>query len=261
MGKDVQIRVLGGFEVTVGGRPVAMQTWKSRQARTLVKLLSARRGRPASRGLLCECLWPDDDPAKTSHRLSVLLATVRSVLDPGKLRPPDHYIASDNRGVWLDLRRVSVAAHELIGDADHAAELMARGREGEAAALMGAIDRRYRGDAFEDEPYEMWASDLRDEVRTAWLRSQRQLATIATRERRHSDTVAILSRLLRVDPYDEKVHHGLVRTLARSGRYGEARRAFDAWVAAMAAVDAPVPDPSVLAPRPALARQLAPDPA
>jgi DNA-binding SARP family transcriptional activator len=55
-------------------------------------------------------------------------------------------------------------------------------------------------------------------------------------------------RLLVADPYDEQVHRMLVRTLARAGRHGEARRSFDRWVAAMRVIDAPLPDPAVLRP-------------
>ena len=38
----------------------------------------------------------------------------------------------------------------------------------------------------------------------------------------------------------------LVRTLARAGRHGEARRAFRRWRDAMRAIDAPLPDPAVM---------------
>ena len=80
--------MLGGFEVRVGGEPVPLPAWRSRQARTLVKVLASRRGRPVTRDSLCELIWPDDDPAKTGHRLSVLLATVRGVLDPARRGRP-----------------------------------------------------------------------------------------------------------------------------------------------------------------------------
>ena len=53
-------------------------------------------------------------------------------------------------------------------------------------------------------------------------------------------------RLLVVDPYDEQVHRMLVRTLARAGRHGEARRAFRRWREAMRAIDAPLPDPAAV---------------
>ncbi len=247
---DVAIAVLGGFEVTVRHRRVAMQAWRSRQARTLVKLLAARRGRPTSRDALCELLWPDDDPARTPHRLSVLLATVRSVLDPDKTMPADHFVASDTRGVWLDLRRVSIDADEVITEAELGAGLVAAGHRGQAAEVLTRVDQRYRGDAFEDEPFEAWATDLREEARTAWVRSVRHLATLAGQDARHHDSAALLARLLRVDPYDERVHAALVRTLVRAGRHGEARRAFGAWVEAMREVDAPPPDPQALVPPP-----------
>ncbi len=248
--KSISIAVLGRFEVTVGGQPVPLQAWKSRQARTLVKILAGRRGRPVARAHLCELLWPDDDPVKTSHRLSVLLTTVRTVLDPAKSWPADHFVASDTRGVWLDLRRVSIDADELLADAEHGATLLTEGQDAAATDILASVDSHYRGEAFEDEPYEEWAESLREETRAAWLRSLRHLATLATKDGRSNDASAILVRLLSVDPYDERVHRGLVRNLVRAGRHGEARRAFDRWTDAMTAVDAPRPDRTELVPRP-----------
>ncbi len=254
VGRHVRIQLLARFEVSAGGMPISLKTWKSRQARTLVKVLAARRGRPVSRGELCELLWPDDDPVKTSHRLSVLLTTVRGVLDPDKAWPPDRYVATDARGVWLDLRRVDLDLEEVIAEAEHGAALLNDGDLDEARDVLAAVDQRYRGALFEDEPYEDWlatdwATGLQEEVRTAWVRSVRHLATIATRQGRHNDASSLLVRLLGVDPYDERVHHGLVRTLVRVGRHGEARRAFERWSAAMVVVDAPAPNAEVLVPQ------------
>jgi DNA-binding SARP family transcriptional activator len=212
----------------------------------LVKILAGHRGRPATRAYLCETLWPDDDPSKTSHRLSVLLATVRGVLDPGKAWPAEHHIASDSMGVWLDLRRVTLDAERLLTDAAHAAALLADGRTELAREILGDIDHRYRGHAFEDEPYEDWAVPLREETRGAWLRSLRHLAVLSLREGRVTDACALLVRLLAADPFDERMHRELVKALVRTGRHGEARRAFEHWGKAMSVVDAPRPDPAVL---------------
>ncbi len=255
VGQEITVSLLGRFEVSVGGTPVALQAWRSRQARTLVKVLAARRGRPVSRSELCEVLWPDDDPVKTSHRLSVLLTTVRGVLDPGKAWPPDRYVASDSRGLWLDLRRVGIDAVELLADAEHGADLLAGEELETASEVLAGVDARFKGEPFEDDPFEGWVAEdwavaLREETRAAWLRSLRHLATVATKQGRSNDASAILVRLLAVDPYDERVHRGLVRTLVRAGRHGEARRAFDRWTEAMTTVDAPPPDPAELVPRP-----------
>ena len=193
-------------------------------------------------------MWPDDDPLKTGHRLSVLLTTVRGVLDPERVWPPERYVAADLTGIWLDLRYVALDADSVLQDAAHAADLMEAGDADRAREILVDIDSNYHGDAFEDEPGEEWAEGLREEVRAAWLRSVRRLATLRSREGRIDEAQGLLVRLLVSDPYDEQVHRMLVRTLARAGRHGEARRSFDRWVAAMRAIEAPLPDPIVLRP-------------
>ncbi|UMG91920.1 BTAD domain-containing putative transcriptional regulator [Nocardioides sp. TF02-7] len=242
----LEIDVLGGFRVRVDGADVPVTAWRSRQARTLVKVLASRRGRPATRAWLCETLWPDDDPARTGHRLSVLLTAVRGVLDPGRRWPSDHFVAGDLDGLRLVADRVRVDAEVLIEDATAAAALMDDGDEQRAREILGDVDRRYAGDAFEDEPAEEWADALREEARAAWQRSVRRLSVLAQRAGRPSDAQALLVRLLTADPYDEAAHRQLVRTLLRAGRRGEARRAFGRWERAMADLGAPPPDPRVL---------------
>ncbi|HYN68474.1 MAG TPA: BTAD domain-containing putative transcriptional regulator [Ornithinibacter sp.] len=237
----VSVSVLGPFTVTVAGAEVPLPAWRSRQARTLVKILAAHRGRVVTRARLCDLLWPDDDPARTGHRLSVLLATVRGVLDPAKAWPPDRFVAADQFGVRLDLSTVVLDADLLLRDADHATALLDTSDDDRAREVLAHVDVLYRGEAFEDESDE-WADPLREEVRAAWVRSVRRLATLRSREGRGAEALGIFVRLLSVDPYDEQVHRRLVTTLVRAGRHGEARRAFQRWHHAMAEIDAPLPD-------------------
>jgi DNA-binding SARP family transcriptional activator len=254
----VHVRVLGRFEVLVGGRPVPVTAWRSRQARSLFKILVARRGRPVSRTEVCELLWPDDDPQRTGHRLSVLLSVIRTVLDPAKLWPADHHVRADAAGVSLDLDHVVVDAEELQRDAAHAAALARAGEPERAREVLVEVDTAYRGDALDDEPYEDWAQGLREETRAAWLRALRQLAGLAAHAGDADQAVAALVRLLAADPYDEPAYRALVGVLTRAGRHGEARRAFDRWSQAMRSIDAPAPDPGLLrgGPRPAPRRSL-----
>lgn len=243
---SVDIAVLGGFRVVVNGSEVPMPAWRSRQARTLVKILAGRRGRPATRAWLCETLWPGDDPSRTGHRLSVLLATVRAVLDPEKQWPTHHFITADTSGIRLDLRHVTVDAELLVGDADVAARLMDDGEHARASEILADLDRRYVGDAFEDDLGEEWSEALREEARAAWQRSARRLASLRRRAGRVGDAQTLLVRLLAADPFDETIHGLLVRSLLAAGRRGEALRAFERWQAAMQDIGAPPPDPGLL---------------
>lgn len=246
------IRVLGGFEVRIGERVVPVTAWRSRQARTLVKILVSRRGRHVSRSEMCELLWPDDDPARTAHRLSVLLSAVRSILDPDRCWPADHLIAADLSGLSLNLRHVCVDAEDLLADSAHAAALLRSGQRQRAADLLAEVDGAYRGDAFEDEPYADWAVGLREDVRAAWLRALRHLADARAAGGQAEDAVVLLTRLLTADPYDEAAHGALVDLLVRAGRHGEARRAFRRWTQAMRAIAVPPPDEALLRGRPGL---------
>ncbi len=242
----VQIRVLGGFEVLVDGEPVPVPAWRSRQARSLLKILAARHGRPLSRGELCEQLWPDDDPQRTGHRLSVLISAVRNVLDPDKRRPPDHYLAADLMGLRLDVTRVHVDSEQFVRDADRATALAEVGDEQGARRLLADLATTYKGDAFEDEPYEEWAAAVREELRAIWLHSLRLAANLSGRAGDIDQAVTYLVRILGADGYDEVTHRTLVQLLVRVGRHGEARRAYGRWVRAMEAIEATRPDARVL---------------
>ena len=243
----VRIQVLGGFAVIVAGRPVPITAWRSRQARTLLKILVSRRGRPVPRGELCELLWPGDDPGRTGHRLSVLLNAVRGVLDPGRTWPVEHYLRADLAGVSIDPSHLSVDAHELLRDAEHALTLSRAGEQDGAREALAEVDAAYRGDAFEDDPYEAWTDALREQVRAAWLAALRRLTELARDEADGDRAVRCLLRLLSADPYDEWGHRGLVEVLVRAGRHGEAERAFDRWAGAMRSIDVAGPDRAVLA--------------
>jgi DNA-binding SARP family transcriptional activator len=247
----VRIRVLGGFDAFVDGRPVPLPAWRSRQARSLVKILVARRGRPVPRPELRDLLWPDEDAHRTAHRLSVLLSAVRTVLDPGRRWPADHHVCADLSGVWLDTDHVAVDALELIRDAAHADRLRRAGTVAEAREMLAHVDDLYRGDAFCDEPYEQWADGLREEARAVWLRAVRELAGLSRRAGEPDHAVTLLVRLLGADPYDEVAHRDLVEVLVHAGRHGEARRAFDRWRRAMRSLDVPAPSRLVLRSPPA----------
>ena len=177
--RHASIEVLGRFCVTVDGVAGAAcrPGGRVRRARWSRSSPAVAAGR-SRRSSVCGLLWPDDDREKTGHRLSVLLATVRGVLDPAKTWPTDHYVVSDAAGLWLDLRHVSVDADDVIADTSHALALLTAGDLTVATEILADVDRRYRGDAFEDEPDEEWADALREEARSAWLRAVRRLLAL-----------------------------------------------------------------------------------
>ncbi|MGL5827393.1 MAG: BTAD domain-containing putative transcriptional regulator, partial [Nocardioides sp.] len=242
----IEITVLGRFEVAVAGTVVPLPAWKSRQARTLVKILVARHGVPIAREELAGYLWPDDELAKTAHRLSVLLSVVRGVFDPHKSWPIDYTLGADQHGVWLNTGRLRVDVDTMLRDAAEADQLLRNRDETAARRLLHEVDHAYAGDAFADDPYESWSQQARDEARGVWVRSLRRLAELADRAGDVDQAVGAWERLLVADSYDESAHADVVNALVACGRHGEARRAFDRWTLAMLEMQAPPPNPRVL---------------
>ena len=105
----VRIESLGGFAVLRGGEPVRLSEWQSKRARELLKLLVARRGRPATRAYLMETMWPDEDSDRVANRLSVALTTIRGVLDPER-RSAEECLVADKDSVALNVGAIDIAA-------------------------------------------------------------------------------------------------------------------------------------------------------
>jgi DNA-binding SARP family transcriptional activator len=229
----IVVRSLGRFELSVDGVPVTMSMWQSRKARDLLRVLVARRGRATAREELTDLLWPGEDSERLSHRLSVALSTVRSVLDPDRGTDADHFVLADHAGIVLRLEHLAVDLELFLSEAAHGLALRDRGQLGEAQAALAAAEHRYTGDFLENEPYEDWSVAAREEARATYLRTVRTLAELSGRAGRVDDAVHYLLKVIDKDPYDEAAHRELVATLAAAGRHGESRRAQTRYVTAM----------------------------
>ena len=184
-------------------------------------------------------IWSDDDFERTAHRLSVLLSVVRSLLDPAKVFPTDHYIRAAPAGICLDLDHVQVDVEEFLTDAAH---VLALDPGHSAIAALAEVEGAYVGDVLAEDIYDDWAEPLREQARTAWLHVLARLAAASRAGGDFERATTALVRLIGADPYDEPSHRALVRILVESGRHGEARRVFERWTAAMRSIDAPPPD-------------------
>jgi len=237
---EVAIRSLGTFRVFRDGVPVPAAAWPSKKARTLLKILIAPRGRNTARDLLMETLWPKQDPAKLANRLSVALATVRAVLDPDRRRPSGYFVAADKDSLRLDPEHLAVDVEEFLRRAHEGLALARAGRTDEAAAGLAEAEALYLGDFLEEERYEDWAADLREETRAAYIAVARMLAEHSLEAGDHDSAVRCYLRILDRDSWDEDAHLRLVSALERAGRRGEARRRYRAYGSRMGELDLPV---------------------
>jgi DNA-binding SARP family transcriptional activator len=65
----VRIRLLGGFWVSVGSRPIEEGDWRLRKAKSLVKLLALASNHRVHRERIMDALWPELDREDQTNNL------------------------------------------------------------------------------------------------------------------------------------------------------------------------------------------------
>ncbi len=177
--------------------------------------------------------WPGDDPAKLGNRLALALSTLRSVLDLEKRFAAEHFVRADRESMSLDLDSVLVDVEVFLHEAENGLALRAAGETEEATEWLAQAEGLYAGDVLEGDPYGDWAVSIREEARAAYISTARALAEDASAAGHEELALRYLLRVLGHDHYDEHAHLALVSTFERSGRRGEARRAYRTYVARM----------------------------
>ncbi len=233
-GSSVAVTTLGRFAVSRAGQAIPSVSWQSRKARDLLKMLAARRGRPLTRDAAAEALWPNERAEPLSNRLSVALSTVRKVLDPDRSLPPDHFIAADSQSLALRADHVTLDVTDFLKAAAAGVALASEGDWGAAERELRRAEGLYTGDFLEEDLYEDWAADCREEARSAAQEVSRLLARAAARRDDEEDAARCLRRLLERDPYDADAWTAFLGTQLRLRRYGEARRQHAVYARRMA---------------------------
>jgi DNA-binding SARP family transcriptional activator len=146
--KQLEVRLLGRFEVLVDSQPVPADAWAQRRAADLVKLLALARGHRMARDEVLEMLWPQLGPDAAASNLHKAASYARRAL-------------GDRDAVLLRAGVVELApAAEVTTDVE-------RFEHGD--------DSAYGGELLPDERYAQWALDARArlrERRLALMRSE-----------------------------------------------------------------------------------------
>jgi DNA-binding SARP family transcriptional activator len=127
----LEINLLGRFSVALDGRMIEIS---SQPARTLLVYLVLQSGRPQSREVLAERLWPDAMPANALSNLRHALWRLRRALEP---ETPGLYLIGDGPAIAFNAAapyRLDVDCLDADRSAWSAADLLAA-----AAAYQGEL--------------------------------------------------------------------------------------------------------------------------
>lgn len=229
---DCKIRFFGTFEIEIFRKKVSLDHWKSRKARTLLKMLVANRGERVSRDVLIDQLWPHMPPRKALACLHTTVYFVRQALKP--YMPLDPY--RDARAASRGFIHYSGGAYSFNVqgkawfDVEEVEAFFARGVEmhdvnrREALAYYERVVELYKGDFLSEATYEEWTQLPRQRYRDIYINSLENAALIECAEGRLSHALQFYRQILRDDPYREDIHEAYVRCLISAGWIGEATK-------------------------------------
>ena len=199
--RALAIELLGRSTVSVDGQQVSSDSWRSRRAADVVKLLALAPDHRIHRLQVMEALWPESELEASGTNLRKALHFARLAL-------------ADERAI-VNERGVLVLAPEARVDTDferfEAASRWAL-ETGDAAICRDAADL-YRGDLLPNDLYESWTVEPRARVRRHYLDVLR--------------AGALWARLSEEDPTEEQATRELMRMHLEAGERREAIRRFE----------------------------------
>jgi DNA-binding SARP family transcriptional activator len=214
--------LFGSFAFSVNG--TLIDAWSGTRGRAVLKYLLAHRDRPVRKETLMETFWPGGDPDSSRNSLNVAVSSLRRTLRPvlGDMPIVVHHQGTYRLNPAIDLS-VDIEHFET-----NAVDGLRRYEAGDAAAsdVLADVVRLYRGPLFEDDPFEEWASPMRERLRVLYLDVLDRLGAIAFAAGRYDACVEVDRRILAEDCCREDSHRRLMRCFSRQGRAHQALRQY-----------------------------------
>jgi predicted ATPase/DNA-binding SARP family transcriptional activator len=204
MEQDLRVRVLGGAELAVSGRPL-VELASAKAAALLVYL--AVTGTGHSRSALAGLLWSDLPEQTARANLRMVLSKLRRVL-PDHLEVTRQAVAlASGQDVWVDAVEVArVAAGERDGGELLAAVRLCRGEFLEGFEVPGA------------PLFDEWLVGRRAAVRADMLAVMDRAVQLARDQGDRATGVEVARRMLELEPLQEEAHRALMWFLATGGQ-------------------------------------------
>ena len=235
----IDIRLLGGFQIRVGGAP--LDELRSGRARSLLAFLVLAPGVAHSRQALAARFWPESTDGQARTNLRNVLHVLR------RAAPAlDVALRADvNNLEWRPASPVAVDVHRFraalaaVAEADPDEPDVVIGRCRAAVAL-------YTGELLAGD-LDDWVVEQRAELLAGYRDALLRLATALIDVGRAADATNVARELITTDPVDESAHRVRIEAHARAGDRASAIRAYHECAATLARELDVGPDPATVA--------------
>src|SRR5216684_7945646 len=215
------IRLFGPLTIEDGAHTLGPRDLGGARPKQVLEILLAARGHRVATDRLADLLWPRQRPRDAAGSLQTFVSVLRRHLAHDRARARElvvteaeaYRFATDL--VDVDLDRFDGLVERSAGEPTRAAR---RSLE-QALALV-------RGELLEDEPYAVWAQDLRGTYQGRVLGAHLDAADAALAELDYSGALAHTDASAELDRFSERAQRTAMLALYALGRQHEALRAY-----------------------------------
>ena len=231
---DLEIRLLGRFQVLRKGKLLPPSSWGRRKTQTLLKVLLTRPGSVFTQDQLIEALYGGENPQAKAHNLRGRISQLRHALEPSmKARGESTYVIRSGQGYYIDVGACWIdteAFRERLTSAMEAEEASHWARAAEAYEIAIKL---YHGDFLEEDSYEEWSIEARNELKGQHLRALARAAHCYAQLHEFDRAGEWCGKALTIDPAAEPVIRQRMEYAYRAGEQGRACQIFQDGVAAL----------------------------
>ena len=227
----MEIFLLGGFRVKVGGTLVEEECWVRRSAKSLVKMLALKPQHRLHREQVMDLLWAEQDIETAVNSLNKAIYMARRAFEP------DLKKGSNSQFILTQKQQITLTAPgSFYIDLDEFERLASAAvRNGDIEAGKKAIEL-YSGDLLIEDIYEDWIFAHRESLRILFRKAATKTAELYAEAGERQTGIEILKKLASEDTSDEFVHRQLMRLYMETGSKYQALKQFEQCRAALVAL-------------------------
>lgn len=219
---QLQIGLLGSFNLVVDGARVSSDVWSSKKAFMLLKYLAARPGKRVPTDVLIDLLWPDDKDTDRTSNLHTAVWFVRRILTSQANSDAEAPLRYENGSYWLDIDRGCVDAEQFRRHVMKSRELATRDPEMALFHCESALEL-YRDDFLCEEVYEEWTISFRDDYKELYFETIKRSAELMMEHRDNLEDAIRVCRLgVKKDPFREEYYQLGIKAYILAERYVDA---------------------------------------
>jgi LuxR family maltose regulon positive regulatory protein len=221
----LKLYVLGTFDVLKEEKPLQFSRKVQHKPLLMLKVLVALGGKDVPEERITDILWPEGEGDLAHQSFATTLRRLRTVLGNEKaISLREGRVTLDTRHCWVDV----FAFDSLLARIDAASPYGEVSPTGEDTMELAAnAIALYRGPFLSSEGSQPWVVEMREKLRSKFLRVVGFLGRCLERDGRWEEAVSIYRKGLEVDVLAEEFHQRLMVCHHRVGQVSEAMAVYD----------------------------------